>query len=258
MQPTPISLPWLERHNVPFFPLQFDSHAFVQDPKAQSWLDSNSPLKLAVNSYRVVRPTPESMLRDCWQACQGTDAIIYHNFTLPNAYLIGRELGLPCLPASMYPVPTQAHPALAITLPNRFGPLFNRLSHRIVDQFTWLGYRSAARSAWPEIGPISRRPPYYQPARPQPIVCCYSPVVLPVPADLPDYVYVTGYWPRSRNRAGSPTRRWSNSWNPVRHPSMSASAAWAIRAKQNRLRRLCCGRCIHPVNAACWQAVGAA
>jgi sterol 3beta-glucosyltransferase len=184
------------RYGLSFIPLDFDSYAFVQDPRAQSWLSSGSPVKLAVTSLRVVRPMLQRLLQGCWQACQDTEAIIYHSFTLPNAYLIGRQLDLPCLPASMYPVPTRAHPTLPLNLPNRFGPHFNWLSHRVVDQFTWLSYRSAARRAWPDLPPVEWQPPYYQPPLSgQPIVCCYSPAVLPLPADLPKQVHVTGYWP---------------------------------------------------------------
>jgi UDP:flavonoid glycosyltransferase YjiC (YdhE family) len=148
------------------------------------------------------------LLQDAWVACQETEAIVYHAFTLPAAYYIGRQLGVPCLPASMYPLPTRAHPCLPLNIQRSPGRTFNLLSHLVLDQFSWQLYRPSAQALVNETlangrdratGRASERvgftSPYWQLRRERrPILCCYSSTVLPLPPDLPDHVHVTGYW----------------------------------------------------------------
>jgi sterol 3beta-glucosyltransferase len=65
----------------------------------------------------------------------------------------------------------------------------------ILDQFTWYIYRSPAKALWGDKTTMPWTSPYHALRRENaPIVCCYSPTVLPVPADLPNNVHVTGYW----------------------------------------------------------------
>ncbi|MCI0394239.1 MAG: glycosyltransferase [Chloroflexi bacterium] len=190
-------------YGLEFFPLQVDSLAFVQQQQGQAWLESNNPLKLALNTVRAIRPTLKPLLQDAWAACQGSEAIVYHTFTLPAAYTIGQQLGLPCLPASMYPLPTRAHPCLPLNIERSPGRAFNLLSHLVLEQFSWQLYRPSAQAlvngrgqvAGQGAGRVGFTSPYWQLLRERrPILCCYSPTVLPTPSDLPDHVHVTGYW----------------------------------------------------------------
>ena len=182
-------------YGLPFFPIQVDSQAFVQQQEARAWLESRSPLKLALTSLRAVRPTLGPLLRDAWRASEGAEAIIYHAFTLPMGYYIGRQRGVPCLAASMYPMPTRTHPALPLDVQRSLGGPLNLLSHLLVDHFTWLTYRPAVRAFWQGETRIALSSPRRALYRERgPILCCYSPAVLPAPPDLPGYVHLTGYW----------------------------------------------------------------
>lgn len=183
------------RYDVPFFPLPLDSLAFVKDPQARAWLESTNPVKLAWGTVRAVRPNLEPILRATWEATESVEAIVYHSFTLPTGYYIGRLRGVPCLTASMYPMPTGAHPALPLDLPVPLGRTFNMVSHKVLDRFGWLVYRSAAKALWGDKTPLPWASPYQRLLQDKsPIVCCYSPTILSLPNDLPDHVHVTGYW----------------------------------------------------------------
>ncbi|MFZ0548817.1 MAG: glycosyltransferase [Candidatus Promineifilaceae bacterium] len=183
------------RYNIPFHPLPLDSLAFVKDPKARAWLESTNPVKLAWGTVRAVRPNLEPILRAAWEATENADAIIYHSFTLPTGYYIGRLRRVPFLTASMYPMPTHAHPALPLDLPFPLGRSFNMVSHKVLDRFGWLVYRSAAKALWGDKTTIPWASPYQRLLLEKaPIVCCYSSTVLPLPDDLPNHVHVTGYW----------------------------------------------------------------
>jgi sterol 3beta-glucosyltransferase len=183
------------RYGLAFYALPMDSQAFVKDPKVRAWLESNNPVKLAWSTIQAIQPTLKPVLQAAWQATESAEAIIYHSFTLPTGYHIGRMRGVPCLTASMYPMPTRDHPALPLNLPIGLGRSFNLFSHLILDQFGWHVYRSPAQALWADKMAIPWTSPYHFLRRENaPIVCCYSPTVLPVPADLPNNVQVTGYW----------------------------------------------------------------
>jgi sterol 3beta-glucosyltransferase len=183
------------RYGLGFCPLRFDSFAFLQNQRVQAWLDSDNPLKLALNAVRVIRPTLDHVLKDAWDACQGAEAVIYHSFTLPTGYYIGQMLDVPCLPASLYPVPTRAHPALPLNMQHRLGGTFNLLSHQVLELLGWQVYRSSAKAFWKGNLEIPFTGPHQQLRKKRrPVLCGYSSTVVPAPSDLPDYVYITGYW----------------------------------------------------------------
>lgn len=186
---------WVKSYGLEFAPIRVDSYAFVQDPRGQAWLESGNFLHLALNSVRILRPALDQTHRDAWDACRGAEAIVYHTFTLPTGYYLGERLGVPCLPASMYPLPTGAHPALPFNFPNRFGGAVNRLTHELVDAFAWQTFRASAVASWHGNVKVRRTHPNRRLRREaRPIVCGYSSAVLPRPPDLADQVHITGYW----------------------------------------------------------------
>jgi sterol 3beta-glucosyltransferase len=185
-----------DEYGLEFAPIEVDSFAFVQKKETQDWLNSRSLLELLLNSLKVVNQTRDQILQDAWQACQGTDAIIYHSFTLPTAYLMGRQLDVPTLPASLYPLPTRAHPCLPLNMRVNLGGTFNLLSHKFLEQLNWLANRSTAKTFWSrQKKRIPLRDPYQQKEQARRLVLCgYSKILVPLPSDLPDYARVAGYW----------------------------------------------------------------
>ncbi len=183
-------------YGLEFSPIEVDSFEFVHKRETQDWLNSRSLLHLLFNSLKIVNQTQDQILRDAWQACQDTEAIIYHTFTLPTAYLIGQKLNIPCLPASLYPLPTRAHPCLPLNPKVNLGGTFNLLSHKILEQLNWMANRSTAELFWSKQNTrIPLTDPYQQKEKPERMVLCgYSKVLVPLPPDLPDYAKVAGYW----------------------------------------------------------------
>jgi UDP:flavonoid glycosyltransferase YjiC (YdhE family) len=185
-----------QTYEIAFSPIEVDSFEFVQKRETQDWLNSRSLPQLFFNSLKMVNQTQDQILRDAWDACQDTDAIIYHTFTLPTAYLIGQALNIPCLPASLYPLPTKAHPCLPINPKVNLGGPFNLLSHKILEQINWMANRATAETFWSEHRKrIPLTDPYQQKEKKERMVLCgYSKVLVPLPPDLPEYARVTGYW----------------------------------------------------------------
>lgn len=188
-----------------FFGLNVDSFAFVQDKRARKWLDSGNFLELALYSNRVIRPTVDTVLRDAWEACQGTEAIIYHSFTMPSVFFIGEQLGVPCLPANIYPEPTREYPALPLNTRRKLPGLLNLLSHLLLDLFGWQIYRPGAKDLFGNKLSIPIASPSRQIRKERrPMFCAYSSTVLPRPDDLPDHVHLTGYWTLEPSAAWQP------------------------------------------------------
>jgi UDP:flavonoid glycosyltransferase YjiC (YdhE family) len=182
-------------YGLEFFPIQVDSYEFVQNQQSQSWLESQSVIKLITNTIRVIRPVIHQMLIDITEASRGSELLIYHSYTLPFVYYVGKQLNIPCIPASIYPMPTREHHALPLTINKSPGKTFNILSHLLVDQITWQVFWPVVRDFWNGNSNVSFSSPYKQLLKEQrPILCGYSPTVLPRPSDLPDQVNITGYW----------------------------------------------------------------
>ena len=186
---------FVTRYGLEFFPIQVDSFKISQSPQAQAWYDSGSMLTLLLNTQRVLRPLLHQFLVDILEACQKSDLIIYHSFALPFVYFIGKELDIPCIPASIDPLPTRAHPALALNVNWSRSQAFNMFTHQLVDHFGWRVFLPVLRKSWRGKVNISEINPYRQLFKEQKLIlCAYSPVVVPRPVDLPEHVVITGYW----------------------------------------------------------------
>ncbi len=182
-------------YDLDFFSIQLDSFEFTQDSQTQSWLYAESIPDLILSTNRVIRPMLTSIMADVIAACQGSEAIIYHSYALPFIYYLGKQLGIPCIPASLHPMPTRSYPAILSNIRRSPSRALNLLTHLLVHQISWQVFLPVVRKHWrgktsvPLIGPykniLKER---------QPILCGYSPLVLPRSEDLPEHVTITGYW----------------------------------------------------------------
>jgi sterol 3beta-glucosyltransferase len=159
---------------------------------------------------RQMGPAMQRTIEDEWRAAQaiGPDVIVYHPKML-GSYHIAEKLGIPLLMAIPLPcyTPTRAfpHPFLA-TL--RLGGWFNRLSYPIVglSSAMFIGMTNRFRTRALGLPPQRRLADLLVRAdgSPIPILYPYSPALLPVPADFPQHVHVTGAWFLERPAAWRP------------------------------------------------------
>jgi sterol 3beta-glucosyltransferase len=155
-------------------------------------------------------PAMQRTIDDEWLAAQAIqpDAIVYHPKML-GSYHIAEKLGIPlvmAIPLPCYtPTRTFPHPFLA-TL--RLGGWFNQLSHRLVglSSAMFTGMTNRFRSRTLGLPPQRRFANLLVRAdgTPVPILYPYSPAFLPVPADFPPHVHVTGAWFLERPAAWRP------------------------------------------------------
>lgn len=147
---------------------------------------------------RLTGPIMEALLNDCWQACQGAEAIIYSPFGWVG-YHIAQKLKVPCYTASLQPI-SRTRYFSAVWSPTwlQLGSRYNIMSHIAVEQIFWHIFRKSTnrwRRQVLDLPPIPFTGPFSKPDwKQQPFLYGYSPSVIPKPADWPEWLHVTGYW----------------------------------------------------------------
>lgn len=146
----------------------------------------------------------QTQLADGWQACQGTDVIIYTFFTFWGCH-IAEKLAVPCFMATYIPLsPTCAFPILKWQKASRnpFSGICNYASYLILDFLVWQLHRDKINRFRKDIlglPPLSIGGPGFRIKRPKnlqslPVLYGFSPSVIPKPIDWPEWLHVTGYW----------------------------------------------------------------
>ena len=139
---------------------------------------------------------------DIWlqteQASQDADLII-HTFThAVGAHTLAREKNIPDIHIQTFPMFTPTGDYPNITMSHGLPRSLNRFTHQFSAKLTWwtsrIGFESVRRHAG-----LPKRKLYWpfdnNPFRlPTPVLCAWSPVVLPASNDWPPHVHVTGYY----------------------------------------------------------------
>lgn len=150
-----------------------------------------------VDYWQIFCDSLEQLLEDCWNCCQGAEAIIYSQVALPG-YHIAEKLKIPCFAAFTNPLTrTRAFPHPLYTTSVNFGDTYNWLTYVVHEQLRWQSVRKKI-NRWRQdlnLPPAPFTGLYSQLQQQQiPIVHCFSPCVIPKPKDWADWAYVTGYW----------------------------------------------------------------
>lgn len=131
-------------------------------------------------------------------ACKDADLIIHTFSHAVGAHTLAREMNIPDIHIQTFPMftPTGDYPNIA--MPDLKIPALNRFTHYVSQKITWwtsrLGYEQVRRRAG-----LPKRKLYSpfddDPLRlPTPILCAWSPGVLPPSSDWNANVHVTGYY----------------------------------------------------------------
>lgn len=159
----------------------------------------------------LASPLMERFLDDCWQACQGAEAIIYSPFGWAG-YHVAERLNVPCCAACLQPISrTRGFPAVWSPTWLHLGGIYNWLTHIAIEQVFWQVFRKQVNQ-WrqhilklpsiPIVGPFGK-PNWKR----QPFLYGYSPSVIPKPPDWPDWLHVTGYWFLERDPGWQPPKK---------------------------------------------------
>lgn len=199
--------PFIEEHAVEYAYLHNEFFTLMQTQEGQSTIEGGgSKLELIRKAKTILR----RVLDEEWQAAQmfQPDLMIYHPKAL-GSYHIAEKLQIPAvmsLPLPFY-TPTNAfpHPLIGNV---KLGGWLNRLSYWPMTFATvmYAGMVNDFRAKKLGLRPRSRFANLLVDAQgnPIPVLYPYSPQLLPVPADYPPHVHVTGYWFLDRNQQWQP------------------------------------------------------
>ena len=176
------------------FALDVDLLELAQSPEGKAALAG----KNLFSTIKKLVPTMRRMLDDEWKAIRGADALIYHPKAL-GGYHIAEALGVPSFMAHPVPAfsPTRAFPIPVLPIPD-LGGLFNKMSYGALLRLITAPYHRTInrwRSESLDLPPRRFMASELE-LRGEPIrrLYCYSPHVVPTPADWDASSTTTGYW----------------------------------------------------------------
>jgi sterol 3beta-glucosyltransferase len=180
-----------------FYPIKGDVSMITSSDSVRDARNADNPLKFFL-SFNKLKSFVFDIQKDFFNACIGSDAIVYH----PGAaigYFIAKHFNIPSILATPFPMtPTRDYPSLIFYDTVRLGRGFNFVTHKIFEKVMWFASSSAVKQFWKkEFGkaPENFTCPFgKQTTRFLPTAISCSKYVFPRPDDWPEYVYNTGYW----------------------------------------------------------------
>jgi len=195
---------FVEEHGIDFVP-------FAGDPEDLSRRLNNAGQNFVKLLHELTNHAIE-VGADVWhqtqEACKDTD-LIFHTFThAVGAHTLAREKGIPDIHMQTFPVFTPTGDYPNVTLPHLGTRFLNRLTHTLSLKITWWASQIGFARVRHRAGLSKRR--LYWPFEDDsdrsrtPILCAWSPSVLPPSNDWPPHVHVTGYYFLPEDRSYQP------------------------------------------------------
>lgn len=180
-----------------FYKVKGDVSRITSSGNVDDAMKADNPLKFLL-SFNKLKSFVFDIQKDFFDACIGSDAIVYH----PGAaigYFIAQHFNISSILATPFPMtPTRDYPALIFYDTVRLGRIFNFITHKIFEKIMWFASSSAVKQFWKkEFGKVPEdfACPYgKQNTRLLPTVISCSNYIFPRPNDWPEYVYNTGNW----------------------------------------------------------------
>jgi sterol 3beta-glucosyltransferase len=193
--------PFVRKYGLDFLPIAGGIRELLETDEGHQVLDTGGyPVRMLHNIRRVVHlvePVMAQIVRDVRQACQGADRVVAAALLFYYGDYIAQTLQVPLYLSAHGPkAPTRAFqqlwfPSLSARLPVGGGS-YNLLTHYVADQLLQRFKAPLLSKPWRKA--FGEPLPARVAKRRFPTLYCYSPAVVPKPADWDDCQHVTGYW----------------------------------------------------------------
>jgi len=195
--------PLVRSYGLDFYPVAGDPREFLQDEDIRRWAERcTNPLQQIRAIIEAIRPAIRQGLQDHWDACRGTDVVLYQGLSRFPGHMIGESLGVPAYPAHVLPFhPLSGFPrATGSDVEPRtraVNRVYNRCGPRLGDLLMWQFVRRFVNEWRRDC--LRRRPllalgPTRDIYRIRPWVYSLSRHLLPTNTGWPEGVHCTGYW----------------------------------------------------------------
>jgi sterol 3beta-glucosyltransferase len=176
-------------HSLEFYPVKGNVQEIIESPEMRALLEKGNFLAINKHTSKLAQEAAIDWMQGGLVACQGVDLIVAGVGGLNVAVSLAEKLQIPLLPAYLFPfTPTRSFPG--ILFPQslaKLGGTFNWLSHLLLRQMMWQGFRKADRLAREQVlnlPPTSFWGPYKSAVMHRyPTVYGFSPSVISKPAD---------------------------------------------------------------------------
>jgi len=138
------------------------------------------------------------MLRQTEDACKDADLIIHTFAHVVGGHTLACERNIPDIHIQGFPMFTPTGDYPNVTMPDLKIPVLNRLTHTASQRITWWTSKFGFEQVRRRTGLFKRKlfsPFAENPLRPPtPILCAWSPSIIPPSSDWKDNVHVNGYY----------------------------------------------------------------
>lgn len=191
---------WIQSYGVDTCPVHFNPQEIVQRPETQAVMRGRgNPLRV-FGIMRAVIGRAAGAHDAFWQVARTADFVV-QSYGGVGALEAGEALGLPSAIVHLFPfTPTRAFPSVVLgSFRFSLGANYNRLTHVVIRQALWPVVGGQMTNPWRKRLGLSAWHSYeemYSRARRLkiPILCAFSPAVLPKPPDWDETHHLTGYW----------------------------------------------------------------
>ncbi|HEX2945545.1 MAG TPA: glycosyltransferase [Clostridia bacterium] len=170
---------------------------FVNNLKMKSAAQSKNKLSFIRTVFKELEPLIKGVFNETWEACQGSNLIIT-TLGAMGASDSAEKLGIPCIHTMVLPVcPTSEFHSPFVPDFFNLAP-YNKLTHELTEQIAWQPLRKELNIWRKDI--LGLKPQNFWGAYKKiysseaPVLCGFSPSIVPKPEDWPDSINITGYW----------------------------------------------------------------
>jgi sterol 3beta-glucosyltransferase len=205
-----LAAPWRFKVLVEGYGIQFIPLAGEPEDLSRRFNDAgNNFIKMIAGMMDYVTEIAVDVLHQTEASCDDADLIIHTFLHAVGAHSYARERGIPDIHIQTFPMFTPTGDYPNVTLPDLKIPFLNRLTHVMSSKITWWGSRLGFEQVRRRAGlpkrklywPFDQNPAHLRP----PILCAWSPSLLPPPSDWPAAVHITGWYFFASNRHYSPS-----------------------------------------------------
>jgi sterol 3beta-glucosyltransferase len=194
----------VEEHGITFYPLAGDPEDLSRRLNDAGYNFIKQVTELMSHAVEI----GAEMLSQTDEACRDADLIIHTFAHTVGAHTLAREKNIPDIHIQTFPMFTPTGDYPNVTMPNFGNRFLNRLTHTLSMQITMLtstlGFdqvrRRAGLSRRKLFNPFKDDPPRLR----TPILCAWSPSLIPPSNDWSPRVHVTGYYFFDQNEFYSP------------------------------------------------------
>lgn len=186
---------YVEEHGVDYLPMDNELLRL-----SQAVLDETGGIGDTLSTVKNMLPAIRQSMQDEWHAAQSfqPDLIVYHSKCFGSLH-VAEKLHIPAVLSLPLPffTPTREFP-IPFMSNIQLGGWFNRFSYQLMGLASAMygGTINTFRQQTLGLPKAGRLPKLHMhtDGRPVPVLYPYSAHLLPVPADFPPHVHVTGYW----------------------------------------------------------------